>query len=80
MTTPAYQINPTEDDLNEGVRAAEDYQEGVPVEIITILDDGEQAKQEVVNLQQQDFQQQARELLQLPVNEELKNNDVEGVH
>ena len=50
------------------------------MEIITILDDGEQAKQEVVNLQQQDFQQQARELLQLPVNEELKNNDVEGVH
>ena len=59
MTSPAYQINPTDDGLGEEVRAAEDYQEGVPVEIITILDDGEQAKQEVVNLQQQerDFQQ-----------------------
>ena len=52
MTSPAYQINPTEDGMGEGVRAAEDYQEGVPVEVITILDEGEQAQQEIANLQQ----------------------------
>ena len=54
MTSPAYQINPTDDGMGEGVRAAEDYQEGAPVEIITILDDGEQAKHEAVNPQQQE--------------------------
>ena len=27
MTSPAYQINSTEDDMGEGARAADDYQE-----------------------------------------------------
>ena len=52
MASPAYQLNPTEDGVGEGARAAEDYQERVGPEIITILDEGEQAQQEVVNLQQ----------------------------
>ena len=41
MTSPAYQINQTKDGVGEGDRAAEDYREGVPVEVITILDEGE---------------------------------------